>query len=221
MRRNRIVRALALALACLGAVVHPAFGQAHYQLPPKTIVDILDAKPLPTVVVSPSRQEIALLERSEHADDRRPVAADAAAGRRAHQPEDQRPAADDAAHRHHPQAARRRPEDQGGGARRGAKLDWLGFSPDGGASPSPRPRRPASRCGWRTRRRARRRPSRRRALNATMGTPCEWVNGGTLLCQFVPATRGPAPKEPLGTRRARTSRRTSARRRRSAPTRTC
>src|SRR5919109_1762345 len=58
------MRASAFALVTLTVALaaDPAIGQ--YQLPPKDIVDILDAPPLPTAAVSPSRQVIALLERA-------------------------------------------------------------------------------------------------------------------------------------------------------------
>jgi dipeptidyl aminopeptidase/acylaminoacyl peptidase len=59
-----------VALACvtftvvttgLGAQSSPS--SSGYQLPPKVIVDILDAAPTPTVIVAPNRQVIALLAR--------------------------------------------------------------------------------------------------------------------------------------------------------------
>jgi dipeptidyl aminopeptidase/acylaminoacyl peptidase len=57
------------ALACVFAVAGgaPAAAQqleAGYQLPPKVIIDILDAPPPPTAVMSPTRQTMALLERT-------------------------------------------------------------------------------------------------------------------------------------------------------------
>ena len=64
MRSEPTMRLVALAFACLASAAGPASAQARYQLPPKPIVDILDAKPLPTATVSPTRQDIALLERS-------------------------------------------------------------------------------------------------------------------------------------------------------------
>ncbi len=54
-----------------------------YLLPPKAIVDILDAPPPPTVELSPTRDVVALLERASMPTHRRAVAADAAARRRA------------------------------------------------------------------------------------------------------------------------------------------
>jgi dipeptidyl aminopeptidase/acylaminoacyl peptidase len=55
---------LACALAAAGLHAQSANGTASgYLLPPKVIVDILDAPPTPTVVVGPQRQVIALLDR--------------------------------------------------------------------------------------------------------------------------------------------------------------
>ncbi len=65
-RHGRLARAFALAAALL----LPALSSAQqpletgYQLPPKTIVDILDAPPPPTAVMSPTRTVMALLERT-------------------------------------------------------------------------------------------------------------------------------------------------------------
>ncbi|HEX9366184.1 MAG TPA: hypothetical protein VF921_06135, partial [Vicinamibacterales bacterium] len=60
----RAVVALAAAVtvtAGLGAQSSPA-PSGGYQVPPKVIVDILDAAPTPTVIVGPNRQTAALLE---------------------------------------------------------------------------------------------------------------------------------------------------------------
>ncbi len=61
---TRVAFALALAVcaaAGLAAQSSPASG--GYKLPPKVIVDILDAAPTPTVIVAPNRRVVALLER--------------------------------------------------------------------------------------------------------------------------------------------------------------
>ena len=84
-----------LAAACVAALQaqSPSSPASGYQLPPKVIVDILDAAPTPTVVVSPNRQTVALLERRSMpsiADLAEPIHRLAGA---AHQPEDQRAAA--------------------------------------------------------------------------------------------------------------------------------
>src|SRR5918999_5234751 len=55
------VSGIALVLVTAALAADPA--SAQYQVPPKEIVDILDAPPLPTAAVSPSRQVMALLER--------------------------------------------------------------------------------------------------------------------------------------------------------------
>ncbi len=71
MRYNRFVAAATLAVLFTGlgarldaqAVKPAAAAEGGYQLPPKVIVDILDARPLPSVIVSPTRQQLALLDR--------------------------------------------------------------------------------------------------------------------------------------------------------------
>jgi dipeptidyl aminopeptidase/acylaminoacyl peptidase len=45
------------------AAISTGLGAQSYQLPPKVIVDILDAPPTPSVIVAPNRQMVALLER--------------------------------------------------------------------------------------------------------------------------------------------------------------
>jgi hypothetical protein len=61
IRCGCVTAAAALLASALADV--PA-AQSRYLTPPKTIVDILDAAPLPGVVVSPSRSAMALLERN-------------------------------------------------------------------------------------------------------------------------------------------------------------
>ena len=63
--RPRVALVLATLIATtavLGAQSSPAPAQG-YQLPPKVVVDILDAAPTPTMIVAPNRQLVALLER--------------------------------------------------------------------------------------------------------------------------------------------------------------
>ena len=61
---RRILLALSLALAVgVSSLVAQQSAPATYQIPPKAIVDILDAPPLPGVVVSPTREVMALLPR--------------------------------------------------------------------------------------------------------------------------------------------------------------
>ena len=62
--RTGWIPAVAAAI-CIGVLAQaPAAAQTVYQLPPKAVVDLVDAKPLPSVIVSPARTEIALLDRA-------------------------------------------------------------------------------------------------------------------------------------------------------------
>ena len=66
MKRTLLLVLLIVALcapAGLRAQQSPQV-EAGYQLPPKVIVEILDAPPPPTAVVSPTHQIMALLERT-------------------------------------------------------------------------------------------------------------------------------------------------------------
>jgi dipeptidyl aminopeptidase/acylaminoacyl peptidase len=61
--RKVTVGMLCVAIAALTVRVIGQSAPAAYLTPPKAIVDILDAEPLPTVVVSPAQDTLALLER--------------------------------------------------------------------------------------------------------------------------------------------------------------
>ena len=194
MRRNRIAGALALVATCVvGAQTLSA--QTPYKLPPKAIVDILDAPPLPTVLVSPTRQQLALISRTSM-----PTIAELS-----------QPMLRLAGARINPRnnGPQRSQNLTGIKLQRlsdgktvpvatppGARLGIIGFSPDGKHLAFTEVK-PAGIHLWMadTTTGAARllTPS---ALNGTLGTPCDWVNGTTLLCQFVVETRGPAPKEP-------------------------
>ncbi len=64
MHRNKAVWVLALLSALTLVAVHAhAQTEAKYLAPPKVIVDILDANPIPQTIVSPTRQQIAVVER--------------------------------------------------------------------------------------------------------------------------------------------------------------
>jgi hypothetical protein len=64
--------AFAAALIMTASAVH--YGQMRHQssiasgylMPPKVIVDILDAAPTPTVILSPDHRLVALLESTQH-----------------------------------------------------------------------------------------------------------------------------------------------------------
>src|SRR4029077_13346348 len=65
MSKLALRHGLAVVLAAAGAASLSAqsAGTGRYQPAPQVIVDILDAAPTPTVIVSPGRQTVALLER--------------------------------------------------------------------------------------------------------------------------------------------------------------
>ena len=82
-----------------------------------------------------------------------------------------------------------------------ARISHVKFSPDGSHLVVPPDQR---RCDRAVDRR-RRRPAPRKAvvtgadrINATTGDPCDWLKDNvTMVCELVPAGRGPAPAEPL------------------------
>ena len=84
MRTPHVVVAAVLVSGLAAASAAQAPADQGYLLPPKVIVDILDQPPPPEVVLSPSRDVVAVLEHAADADDRRAGPADAAAGRTAH-----------------------------------------------------------------------------------------------------------------------------------------
>ena len=219
---SRIVFAARRACRRRGCAASPADAQT-YQLPPKAVVDILDAAPTPTVIVAPDRQTVALLERSQHAEDRRHVRTDPPARRSAHQSEDQRPsAADRRRRRHHAEGYRRRRGQEDRAARRRERRQPR------------RSRRTASTCRSRTQKptgielwiadaatgqRALVTGSDR--LNATAGEPCDWLDDSTaVVCEIVPPRADRRPPN-RACRRDRTCTRTTARRRRRRRSKTC
>src|SRR5512136_2119814 len=54
---------LALVGLVLGTLAPPAFAQQPYKLPPKEVIDIVDAPPTPSVSMSPAGDTMALVER--------------------------------------------------------------------------------------------------------------------------------------------------------------
>jgi dipeptidyl aminopeptidase/acylaminoacyl peptidase len=164
-----------------------------YLLPPKAIVDILDAPPPPTVEVSPSRDVVAVLERSSM-----PTIAELAqpmhriAGIRIN-PRTNGP--------HRAQLARAITlKVIADGAERkvslpaNPKLSWIGFSPDGKRFAFTQQRDNGIELWIGDSTTGQAKAVTPAQLNATTGTPCEWVgDGGSLLCEFVAPNRGAAP----------------------------
>jgi len=197
MRSASVARVLALVVACVGlTATEQTLAQTRYQLPPKAIVDILDAKPLPTVSISPSRQQLALVDRASM-----PAIADLS-----------QPMLRLAGTRINPKTngPQRPPLATGISLKQiadgktvkvvlapGTRIEWIGFSPD-----SRRIAFTETRPGWialwvadATTGAARSvTPAR---LDATLVSACAWVNASSLICKTVPATRGLPPKAPV------------------------
>src|SRR5688572_12616195 len=164
-----------------------------YLLPPKEIVDILDASPPPTVEVSPSRDVVALLDRASM-----PSIAELSlpmhriAGIRIN-PRTNGP--------HRAQLARSITiKAIADGAEKkvtlppSPKLSWIGFSPDGKRFAFTQQRDNGIELWLGDSGTGQARAVTPAQLNATLGTPCEWVgDGGSLLCEFVSPSRGAAP----------------------------
>jgi dipeptidyl aminopeptidase/acylaminoacyl peptidase len=175
-------------------------GFAQYQLPPKDIVDILDAAPLPTAEASPSGQVVALLERASM-----PPIAELAqpmhrlAGMRVN-PRTNGPhravtlksislrnvAASDPANA---EVKVTLPPN--------ARLTWIGFSPDGKRFAFTHTRDTGIELWMGDAATGQAKAVSAASLNAMWGKPCEWLADSTaLLCRFVPPSRGPAPAPP-------------------------
>jgi dipeptidyl aminopeptidase/acylaminoacyl peptidase len=170
-----------------------------YLLPPKAIVDILDAPPPPTVELSPARDVVALIEPASMpsiADLARPM--HRLAGLRIN-PRTNGP--------HRAQLARAVTlKTIADGAERAVtlppnpKLVWLGFSPDGRRFAFTQQRDNGIELWIGESATGQAKAVTPAQLNAVNGAPCEWVgDGGSLLCEFVSPNRGPAPVQGVPT----------------------
>ncbi len=168
-----------------------------YLLPPKVIVDILDAPPTPLVTVGPQRQTIALLERRSM-----PSIADLA-----------QPIHRIAGVRINPRTNGRQ---QRGGAITAITLKSIADGTERKVAVPPNPHignvsfsHDGQRLAFTNTKEngielwiadsttgQAKLVSGTDRLNANAGDPCDWLNDGTtIVCQFVPAGRGPAPAE--------------------------
>lgn len=197
MRRHLALPiAVALAAAALAAQQTPPPPATGYLLPPRTIVDILDAPPLPDIVVSPARDGVALVERSSM-----PTIAELAqpmlrlAGMRVN-PRTNGP------HRTPGYRAITLKRLADGSEIRVAppanpNLGSISFSPDGARLAFTQTRDTGVELWIADVATGQAKPVTVAALNAAWGRPCEWLaDSASLLCQFVASSRGPAPAPP-------------------------
>jgi dipeptidyl aminopeptidase/acylaminoacyl peptidase len=197
MRKINFCFAAILLLSAV-AVVYPQSADApRYQLPPKEVVDAFDAQPLPTALLSPTKQMFALTYR--HAN---PTIAELSqpilrlAGSRVN-PRNFGPQRAQEVY-----AVTLRKIADGSETKvtlpPGANISNVHFSPDGTQLSFINRKDDrlelwiADAATGRTRI-----ISGTDRLNATTGDPCDWLHDNkTLICQFVPTGRGPAPAEP-------------------------
>jgi dipeptidyl aminopeptidase/acylaminoacyl peptidase len=186
-----------LALGTATAVLAQDAGVPKYLLPPPAIVSILEAPPPPTVTLSPSRQDVVVLERRSM-----PSIAELS-----------RPMLRLAGHRIDPQAngPHRRPDTVGlvvkrlsdGSERRiavpaGAVVMPIGFSPDGARYAYGLVGDTGISLAIAQVATATSREVAGLRLNATLrGTPCEWLHDSSaLVCTAVPTSRAGEPARP-------------------------
>lgn len=201
MRRTRAVWSVGLLVTSLvGATARDASAQSAasgYQVPPKVIVDILDAPPPPTVEVSPTNDVIALLERASM-----PTIAELSqpmlriAGRRIN-PRTNGP------HRAQTSRSILLKVIADGSERKvtlppNPALSWVGFSPDGKRFAFTQTRESGIELWIGDTATGQARSASTAQLNAALTAPCEWVGeGAALLCAFVAPNRGTAPPTPM------------------------
>jgi dipeptidyl aminopeptidase/acylaminoacyl peptidase len=198
MRRRTFAFAAAFLIAASSIQYGQSRQQSGYLVPPKVIVDMLDAPPTPSVIVAPDRRAIALLERRSM-----PTIAELA-----------EPIHRIAGARINPRTNGRQ---QRGGSIIGITLKSIAGGAEKRVSVPPNPNignvsfSPDSKRLSFTNTKANgielwvadtatgqaKLISGTDRLNATAGDPCDWLKDSvTVLCQLVPAGRGPAPAEP-------------------------
>jgi dipeptidyl aminopeptidase/acylaminoacyl peptidase len=196
MRKINFGFAAMLLLSAISFVHAQSADAVRYQLPPKEVVEAFDAQPLPTVLLSPTKQMFALTYRHPYptiAELSQPILR--IAGARVN-PRNNGPQRAQEVY-----AITLRKIADGSEMKvalpPGANISNVHFSPDG------------TQLSFINRKDNRlelwiadaatgkaRSISGTDRLNATTGDPCDWLRDNkTLICQFVPAGRGPAPIE--------------------------
>ncbi len=177
----------------VSAQAPPPSGSSGYLLPPKNVVDILDAPPPPAVELSPIKDTIAILQRASM-----PTIAELAqpmlrlAGRRIN-PRTNGP--------HRLQASRAITiKAIADGAEKKVTMPanpmatWIGFSPDGRRFAFTHTGGSGIELWVGETATGQAKAITAAELNASLGAPCEWVgDGGSLLCAFVSRRRAATP----------------------------
>jgi dipeptidyl aminopeptidase/acylaminoacyl peptidase len=199
----RLIRFFSLAAFVLCASTWPSAQSAPqsasssgYLLPPKEIVDILDRSLQPATELSPTRDVVAVLDDAimpTIADLGRPVLR--LAGRRIN-PRTNGP------HRVQLFRSITLKSTTDAGEKRvtvpaNPALSWVAFSPDGKRFAFAHTRENGVELWVGETATGQAKALTAAQLNASLGTPCEWVgDGASLLCSFVPPSRGTAPTAP-------------------------
>jgi dipeptidyl aminopeptidase/acylaminoacyl peptidase len=194
----RRIYALSIAVVTATSLITAEQPQsvATYQLPPQSIVDILDAAPPPTPDLSPTKDTLALIERASM-----PALSELAqpmlrlAGRRIN-PRTNGP--------HRAQIARSiMLKSIADGSERkvtlpaNPALTWIGFSADGKRFAFTHQRENGIELWIGETATGAAKSITTAQLNATLGTPCKFVGEGqSLMCLFVSPSRGNAPAAP-------------------------
>ena len=193
--RNRLIAVVTFVLAASTAFAQ-APANSGYLLPPKVIVDMLDAPPPPTAEVSPARDVIALLERASM-----PTIAELSqpfyrlAGVRIN-PRTNAP------HRGQRYRDLTLKVIADNSARKvtlpaNPRIEWIGFNADGKRFAFTNIRDNGVELWIGDTATGQAKSVTPAQLNAVFGEPCSWIGTGTsLMCAFVNATRGPEPKAP-------------------------
>jgi dipeptidyl aminopeptidase/acylaminoacyl peptidase len=190
-----LVLLLALTAAAVLQAQKPA--ETGYLVPPKVIVDILDAKPIPQTVVSPTNQVVALIDRKSM-----PTIADLAqpmlrlAGSRINPKTNGTQRVSGVSYA----IALKRISD--GSEKKiivpaNPNLGSPSFSPDGRQLAFTQTSDAGIALWVAATVTGAARQVTTPTLNGTMGAPCGWLDDSKLmLCRFIVATRGPVPAEP-------------------------
>ncbi|HYB97122.1 MAG TPA: prolyl oligopeptidase family serine peptidase [Vicinamibacterales bacterium] len=171
-----------------------------YRLPPKVIVDMLDAPPPPTAEVSPARDVVAMLERPSM-----PTIAELAqpfhrlAGLRInprtnapHRAPNQNPRYRNLTLRVIADNSERKVT-----LPASPVISWIGFNADGRRFAFTQMKGTGVELWVGETATGQARAVTPAQLNAVFGSPCSWIGeGGSLLCSFINTNRGPAPAAP-------------------------